>query len=140
MTHLEHLFLQALAGVTELPDLRRLERLRIVHLETMKRLTDLSPLTTAPALEHLDLIDMRHLTLDDLAPLVDHPTLRTTQFDSAAAARKRHRRGRCYGATDQSVSGIPDMPGPPSTEMVWPLRYDDASLARNRITEAISTG
>lgn len=80
VTQLEHLFLQALAGVTQLPDLRRLERLRIVHLETMKRLSDLSPLASAPALEHLDLIDMRHLTLDDLAPLVDHPTLRTAQF------------------------------------------------------------
>jgi hypothetical protein len=39
-------------------------------------ITDLKPLVTAPALEGLELIDMRHLQPEDLAPLVGLPNLR----------------------------------------------------------------
>jgi hypothetical protein len=42
----------------------------------MKGLRDLRPLMTAPALEAVELIDMRHLQPDDLAPLVGAPNLK----------------------------------------------------------------
>jgi hypothetical protein len=50
--------------------------LRRVRLETMKGLRDLRPLATAPALEAIELIDMRHLQPEDLAPLVGLPNLK----------------------------------------------------------------
>jgi hypothetical protein len=42
----------------------------------MKGVRDLRPLATAPALEGLELIDMRHLRPEDLAPLVGLPQLK----------------------------------------------------------------
>jgi hypothetical protein len=42
----------------------------------MKGLRDLSPLATAPALEGVELIDMRHLKPEDLAPLIGLPRLK----------------------------------------------------------------
>jgi hypothetical protein len=50
--------------------------LRRVHVETMKGLRDLRPLTTAPALEQLSLVDMRHLQVEDLRCLVGLPHLK----------------------------------------------------------------
>ena len=50
--------------------------LRRVRLETMKGLHDLRPLATAPALEAVELIDMRHLQPEDLTPLVGLPNLK----------------------------------------------------------------
>jgi hypothetical protein len=73
---LRALFLQALRRVDTLPDFRQATELRRVRLETMKGLRDLSPLATAPALEGIELIDMRHLQPDDLAPLVGLPRLK----------------------------------------------------------------
>ena len=42
----------------------------------MKGLRDLRPLATAPALEAIELIDMRHLQPEDLAPLAGLPHLK----------------------------------------------------------------
>ena len=42
----------------------------------MKGLRDLRPLATAPALEGVELIDMRHLQPEDLAPLAGLPHLK----------------------------------------------------------------
>ncbi len=42
----------------------------------MKGLRDLRPLATAPALEAVELIDMRHLQPEDLTPLVGLPNLK----------------------------------------------------------------
>jgi hypothetical protein len=42
----------------------------------MKGLRDLSPLATAPALDGVELIEMRHLHPEDLAPLVGLPRLK----------------------------------------------------------------
>lgn len=69
MGHLEHLFLQALRNVRALPDLSRCGALERVHLETMKGLSDLSPLASAPVLDHLRLVDVPHLSPQDLLPL-----------------------------------------------------------------------
>ena len=70
------LFLQALRQVEALPDFAAATSLRRVRLETMKGLRDLRPLATAPALEAVELIDMRHLQPEDLAPLVGLPNLK----------------------------------------------------------------
>ena len=72
---LRALFLQALRQVEALPDFREATELRRVRLETMKGLRDLRPLATAPSLEGVELIDMRHLQPEDLAPLVGLPHL-----------------------------------------------------------------
>lgn len=77
LTTLEYLFLQSLRRVETLPDLSRLINLGCVWIETMKGLTDLAPLTTAPALEDVGLIDMGHLPVDALAPLLNCPQLKT---------------------------------------------------------------
>jgi hypothetical protein len=76
VTTLRHLFLQALKQVTALPDLSRLRGLDTVYLETMKGLTDLTPLLTAPALRRVALVDMGHLQPADVAVLARHPSLR----------------------------------------------------------------
>src|SRR6185369_16448690 len=70
------LFLQALRQVERLPDFSRATELRRIRLETMKGLRDLRPLATAPALEAVELIDMRHLQPKDLAPLAGLPKLK----------------------------------------------------------------
>jgi len=76
MPHLQFLFLQALRNVTELPDMRNLGNLRRVHLETMKGINDLGPLTTSPALEELLVLDCSHLKVEDFTCLKGHPTLK----------------------------------------------------------------
>jgi hypothetical protein len=76
ISSLRVLFLQALRQVEALPDLTLATSLRRVRLETMKGLRDLGPLATAPALEAVELIDMRHLQPEDLRPLVGLPKLR----------------------------------------------------------------
>ena len=76
LSTLRALFLQAQRQVETLPDLQDATALRRVRLETMKGLRDLRPLATAPALEGVELIDMRHLSPEDLRPLVGLPHLR----------------------------------------------------------------
>jgi hypothetical protein len=90
---LRSLFLQALRQVETLPDFRQAAELRRVRLETMKGLRDLRPLATAPVLEGVELIDMRHLQPADLAPLVGlqrlkavTPGLGSRRKNEAAAA------------------------------------------------------
>jgi hypothetical protein len=73
---LRALFLQALRQVEVLPDFHAAAELRRIRLETMKGLRDLRPLKTAPALEGIELIDMRDLQPEDLAPLVGLPHLK----------------------------------------------------------------
>lgn len=76
LPHLRYLFLQALRRVEALPDLSMNKELRRIYIRTMKGLRDLRPLATAPALEQLLLIDMRHLQPEDLRPLVGLPSLK----------------------------------------------------------------
>jgi hypothetical protein len=73
---LRSLFLQALRQVETLPDFGGSTALRSVRLETMKGIRDLRPLATAPALEFIGLVDMRHLQPADLAPLLSLPNLK----------------------------------------------------------------
>jgi hypothetical protein len=88
LPQLRYLFLQALKQVDRLPDLSKCMALRRVHLEAMKGLRDLKPLTTAPRLEELVLIDMPHLKPDDLRPLVGLPQLKAVSY-GLGSLRKR---------------------------------------------------
>ncbi len=89
LEHLQFLFLQALAQVERLPSLRRCAKLRRVHLETMKALTDLRPIAEAPNLEEFLAIDMPHLSAEDLAPFTGHPSLRSAAFGLGSLKRNR---------------------------------------------------
>lgn len=73
---LQYLFLQALRQVDHLPSLRAMSALRRVHIETLKGLRDLTPLCTAPTLEEVLLLNMGHLSVDDVRCLARIPTLR----------------------------------------------------------------
>ena len=75
--------------VTELPDLGKMTNLRRIHLETMKGLTDLTPLLTAPALEELILIEMGHLLPEQIAPLAAHGNLRRAYIAMGSLKKDR---------------------------------------------------
>jgi hypothetical protein len=100
---LRALFLQALRQVDTLPDFSEAHSLRRVRLETMKGLRDLRPLATAPILEALELIDMRHLQPEDLAPLVGLPHL--NQVTPGLGSRRKN-----DAAT--ALLGLPPVSGP----------------------------
>jgi hypothetical protein len=76
VSSLQYLFLQDLPRVDRLPDMSRMSCLRRIDIESLKSLTDLSPLLTAPSLEELFLVNAGHLRPEQLECLVDHPTLR----------------------------------------------------------------
>jgi hypothetical protein len=76
MESLHTLFLQALKRVETLPDFSRAGGLRRVHLETMRGLTDLSPLESARGLEEIVILDMGHLDTTDIEPLSAISTLK----------------------------------------------------------------
>ncbi|HEY3411709.1 MAG TPA: hypothetical protein VGM51_01485 [Armatimonadota bacterium] len=76
VTTLQNLLLQALKNVTALPSFRPLRCLRRVTLDTMKGLTDLSPVADAPALEELFVFAGNQLKPDDFRPFLGHPTLK----------------------------------------------------------------
>jgi hypothetical protein len=67
--------------------MQRLTQLRRVKLDTTKGITDLRPLAAANALEELLLIAMRHISLEDIACLVGHPTLRAAEFGLGSIKR-----------------------------------------------------
>ena len=69
-------------NVTSLPSLIGLERLDEVTLDTMKGLTDLSPLAAAPALRRLVVGDMRQLTADSFRCFIGHPWLQELWADT----------------------------------------------------------
>jgi hypothetical protein len=75
MQHLRFLLLDALKNVTQIPDLSALRDLDTIWLETMRGITDLSPLTTAATLRRLAVINMTHLQPSAFEPLVTHPRL-----------------------------------------------------------------
>lgn len=73
---LRYLLLESTRSITALPSLAGNRELGWVSLDGMRGITDLRPVADAPALEVLLLVSMGHLTVDDLSPLVGHPTLR----------------------------------------------------------------
>lgn len=77
---LEEITLRSLKHVSELPDLRTLPHLKRLTLWDMKGVHELSAVLEAPALEELLLVDMRHLEVESVALLRDHPTLRAARL------------------------------------------------------------
>jgi hypothetical protein len=68
----------------------------------MRGLRDLRPLATAPRLEDLLLIDMRHLRLEDLRPLVGLTHLKAATF-ALGSIRKSE--------AAESLLGLPPVDG-----------------------------
>ena len=89
LTGLEELHLQALRDVDRIPSLDSLGGLKAVWIERLRALHDLSGVALAPALEQLALIDMPQLTIDDLRPLIGHPTLRRGTIGLGSQSRNR---------------------------------------------------
>jgi internalin A len=72
---LKTLRLDWMRNVKSLPSLHRLTRLEDVTLDTMKGLTDLTPVAAAPALRRLSIANMPQLTADNFECLRGHPRL-----------------------------------------------------------------
>jgi hypothetical protein len=102
LASLEHLHLEALRQVSALPSLAGCRSLRRVSIETVKGLRDLTPLRTAPALEEVLLVSMQHLSVEDVAVLRGHPTLRALGI-GLGSARKN--------AAAHAAVGLPDVTG-----------------------------
>jgi hypothetical protein len=77
---LEYLSLYGLPRVEQLPPLENLPRLRRLELGQMKSLADLSPLLGAQALEELFFSKRLAVRVDDVRPLLRHPTLRAFEW------------------------------------------------------------
>jgi hypothetical protein len=97
-TSLEHVFLQSLKQVTQLPSFGKLTRLKRVELEQMSGVSDLAPVADAPALEELVVSHARHLRPEDFRPFVGHPTLRAASIGLGSIRRNEQ---------VQSLLGLP---------------------------------
>lgn len=75
LTGLQNIYLQSLRRVAAIPNLTRLTQLRRVVLLTMKGVSDLNPLAGCPALEEIGIYDARHLSPDDLIPVLKSKSL-----------------------------------------------------------------
>ena len=77
LSELEYLSLYGCPRIGSLPSLLGLTKLRRVELGQMKNLADISPLLGASALEELLFVKRLAVRVDDIRPLLGHPTLRT---------------------------------------------------------------
>jgi hypothetical protein len=77
LEQLEYLSLYGFPRIAELPSLVRLTKLKRVELGQMKNLADVSSLLAASALEELLFVKRLAVRVDDIRPLLRHPTLRT---------------------------------------------------------------
>ncbi len=87
LPHLSYLFLQSLSGVTALPSLQECVSLRRVHLETMKRLLDLTPVSLAPNLQDLIVVDCPQFRVAHFEPFVGHRQLRAATIGTGSVKR-----------------------------------------------------
>lgn len=72
---LKTLRLYWMRNVTSLPSFVSLSRLLRVELDTMKGLTDLSPIAAAPAMRELRIAGMPQLDAESFRCFVNHPSL-----------------------------------------------------------------
>jgi hypothetical protein len=86
---LKYLFLQNLAQVKELPSMRPLRLLRWVGIDKLKNLSDLSPISEAPNLEELTVVDMKQLPLEALQPFVGKKKLRAARIGLCSMRRNK---------------------------------------------------
>ncbi len=77
---LQTLLLESTRAIDRLPSFAESPSLHWVALDTMRGITDLRPIAAAPNLEVLLLVAMPQLSIDDLRPLVGHPSLRAAIF------------------------------------------------------------
>lgn len=77
ITSLEYIFLQSLKHINHIPDLSRLNNLDRFHLESMKNIHDLTPITSAPALKELLVLDMPQLELSNFEIFKKYPSLKS---------------------------------------------------------------
>lgn len=75
LRNLQRLKLDWVRTITLLPSFGALTRLEIVELDTMKGLTDLSPIAGAPALRRLSAVGMPQLTAESFRCFLGHPSL-----------------------------------------------------------------
>jgi hypothetical protein len=73
---LQLLQLQSLRRITHLPSFRKLKNLRALWIDTMRGLSDLSPLEEAQNLEDLGIIAAPNIRVEQLEPLKRLPSLR----------------------------------------------------------------
>jgi len=81
------LFLEDLAGVTRLPSIAKLQRLRRLDLWNLKRLRDLSPILEAKSLEELYVYKAHHLRAIDFKILQGHPSLQRLSVGTGSLRR-----------------------------------------------------
>lgn len=89
LTGLEALFLQSLRRVTQLPDFSPLERLRRIHLDNMKGITDITPVLGAPALEEFICVSIANLQPQDFAALLERGQLKSARFGFSSGKKNR---------------------------------------------------
>lgn len=73
---IEHLFLENLKNVKELPDFSGCEKLKRIDLQKMKGLQSIKPLMSAPALEELTISEAKWIDMMEVKELATHPTLK----------------------------------------------------------------
>ena len=74
---LQTLQLESTRAIDRLPSFAESPSLHWVALDSMRGITDLRPIAAAPNLTVLLLVAMPQLSVDDLRPLIGHPTLRS---------------------------------------------------------------
>jgi hypothetical protein len=76
MVGLQYLFLQSLRNVVNIPDLSKLLNLRRIYLDNMKSLKDMSPVTSAPALEEFTHIQAQGMKPQDYQDVLNMKSLK----------------------------------------------------------------
>jgi hypothetical protein len=87
LKNLRYLFLQDLKNVTRLPSFRTMDSLRRCHVENLKGLSDLTPISEAPNLGEMVIVGMNHLRADDFRSFKGHPTLRAATIGLGSIRR-----------------------------------------------------
>lgn len=85
---LQFVFLQDIRRLGELPSFVRLHNLRRVHIENLKELVELSPISEAPNLEEMVISRMNHLSPDVFKCFIGHPNL--SRVFISLGAKKRN--------------------------------------------------
>jgi hypothetical protein len=103
ITTLQNLFLQSLKNVTVLPSFRSLRHLRRVTLDTMKGITDLSPIADAPVLEELLVFAANQLKSDAFKPFIGHPSLKAASIGLGSIRKDEQAKAllglpKCHGS------------------------------------------
>ena len=100
--------LRALRNVRELPSFKNSKHLRYLALWKMRGLTNFSPIADAPNLKELCLIDMGHIDVEDLRPLVGHKSLQKVNY--GLGGDKKNVAAEQFIGRDWSGAAMSDLP------------------------------